>query len=563
MINPLTKYKTYHKNTINIMIHQVCIPLLLMTTYAVLPFYLSAAINTYYSINFLLFDVLSTKSIHSVYYLQTIFVLHLFCRYFLTVGANTVLHIFAWVLQIIGHQYFEKNTPAFVDNLYDSFLFGPYFMFIETFYPSSLEEDSTKKYTIIKNDYDSSKKSIVYFAGLFQKAQKEYNPDLQLSSYNHIYINTYFTNKDIYQDTLVQIMEELNETDIECIVGFSFGGSLALQLKQLYFEKTNKEIKTVLISPGGFQSHTRLETMIQKSSHFLYSLFCNDKWYMIQNYPTYQNTNTLSNTDYIISSTSDFIHSPESNQTHENRIIIKHALHADMINVVTKQNILSQIIKNDYQMEKVITKPLTSHTNKLLFGSHFYPYHITLWLSVSMSNLYIVIKENNTYFSDIVSGFLFSSFMYSLIDYFFHLFLHKLFYTHHKKHHIYPNKLSIIHSSALPVITIMGLLYKFLTYTISENNIRFFLIIGPLYYLAFEFTHLLSHSYKGNNKIILNVKYFHKLHHIDENVHFGFITPFWDYVLGTLSLKYKMTFKELVFGVVPFYSFFMRPVDDV
>ena len=368
-----------------------------------------------------------------------------------------------------------------------------------------------------------------------------------------------FINNDIYKDILIKIIDELGELDIECVVGFSFGGSLTLQFKKIYFEKYNKELKSILISPAGFQSNTFLENIIKTVSNFLYSFYCNDKWYMIKNYPTYQNTNTLSNTDYIIVSTSDNIHNHNSLpiKTHQNSIILKHAPHLSMIGIIKKQNILSQLIKNDYQIEKVNLKPLTSNLNKLLFGGHFYPYHITFWLSISCYNLYLFILNEYSYV-DLFCAFILSSFIYSLIDYFFHMSLHKLFYTHHKKHHIYPNKLSIIHNSMLVVILSMSILSGILSYMLSIINYRFVMFICPLYYLLFEITHLLSHSYKGSNNIIQNAKYYHKLHHIDENMNYSFITPFWDYMFGTLSSKYKVSFIELLFGFIPFYSFFIH-----
>jgi hypothetical protein len=160
-------------------------------------------------------------------------VLHFAFRQTLSFQSNIIIHIASWLLQIVGHKWFENNTPAFLDNLYDSFLFAPYFTFLETFYTLSFELKD--KYTIIKNDYDTSKKYIIYFAGLFQKAHLEYKDiSNDLSSYNHIYINTNFTNNDIYKDTLIKIIDELGEIEIECVVGFSFGGSLALQFKQIY-----------------------------------------------------------------------------------------------------------------------------------------------------------------------------------------------------------------------------------------------------------------------------------------------------------------------------------------
>ncbi len=544
MINPLLKYKAYHQDNTNIVIHQVCVPLLLMSFYSIVPVYLALIANIFYSVNYLMFDVFSTKSIHSVYYLQSLFVLHFIFRQTLSVQHNLIIHIASWVLQIIGHKWFENNTPAFLDNLYDSFLFAPYFTFLETFYPSSFEPKD--KFTIIKDHYDPTKKSIIYFAGLFQKAQSEYKDIANdLSSFNHIYINTNFTNRDIYKDTLVKIIDGLGEIDIECIVGFSFGGSLTLQFKHLY----NKNIKTILISPAGFQSNTFVENSIRRVSWVLYSLYCNDKWYMISNYPTYQNTNVFSNTDYTIVSTDDTIHNPIK---HTNKITFKHASHFDMIKITGKQKIILQMVSNDYDITTVKTKPLTSNLNKLLFGGYFYPYHITFWLCVSGYNLYGFIQNEYSYL-DLFYGFLSSSIIWGCGEYSIHRYwLHKFFYRHHNKHHIYPNKLSIIHTPAILVILKTLFHLSYLRYFVNVSLVMFFI---PLYYLLFEITHLLSHSYKGSSNIILNAKHYHKLHHIDENVNYSFVTPFWDYMFGTLSSKYTVSFTELLFGFIPFYSF--------
>ena len=189
MINPLCKYNAYHQDTTNILIHQVCVPLLLMSFYSTVSIYLAFVVNAFYSVHHLLFDVFSTKSIHSVYYLQSLFLAHFVLRQALSVQSNIIIHIVSWLLQIVGHKCFENNTPAFFDNLYDSFLFAPYFTFLEAFYPSSFEPK--ERYTIIKNDYDTNKKSIIYFAGLFQMAHVEYKGIASdLPSYNHISIQT-------------------------------------------------------------------------------------------------------------------------------------------------------------------------------------------------------------------------------------------------------------------------------------------------------------------------------------------------------------------------------------
>lgn len=557
MINPLVKYKEYHKNKTNIIIHQGCVPLLLLSIYSILPIYCSISANIFYSATYLLFDVFSTKSIHSFYYLQSIFLLHFVFRQYFSLQTNACIHAASWILQIIGHKMFENNTPAFLENLYDSFLFAPYFTFLETFYPASFEVKA--KYTILKPEYDASKKSILYFAGLFQKAELAYkNISNDLLGYNHIYINTNFSNHDVYKDTLAKIMDDLDEVDIECLVGFSFGGSLSLQLKELYREKKNKDLKCVLISPGGFQSNTFVAKSIEFISKYLYSLYKNDKWYMIRNYPIYQNTNSLSNTDYIISSINDTIHHPRMIQMHTNIIVFKHASHLTMISVVKKQKILSQLINQNYRIDSVQTKPLSSTMNKLLFGGHFFPYHITLWLSVSVYNLYTFFQYKYS-IANFLYGFVFASTISSFTEYMFHRFLlHRILYAHHKKHHVYPNKMSIINTPMSMVILTWVFYYFVLNLFINEQIIKSYYIFMTLHYLSFEITHLLSHSYKGANTIILNAKYYHKLHHIDETVNFSFITPFWDYVFGTLSPKYKVSFEELVFGFIPYYSFCLR-----
>ena len=110
----------------------------------------------------------------------------------------------------------------------------------------------------------------------------------------------------------------------------------------------------------------------------------------------------------------------------------------------------------------------------------------------------------------------------------------------------------------LVVILTISLLQCMLSYALSTLTYRLVMFMCPLYYISFEITHSLSHSYTGSNNIILNAKYFHKLHHIDENTNYGFLTPFWDYMFGTLSSKYTVGFTELFFGFIPFYSFFIH-----
>jgi sterol desaturase/sphingolipid hydroxylase (fatty acid hydroxylase superfamily) len=113
------------------------------------------------------------------------------------------------------------------------------------------------------------------------------------------------------------------------------------------------------------------------------------------------------------------------------------------------------------------------------------------------------------------------------------------------------------------IVLLNWIIYRFiLKLIINQEVFVSYFIFTPFNYLSFEITHLLSHSYNGSNNIIFNAKHYHKLHHITENINYSFVTPFWDYLFGTLSPKYNISFIELLFGFIPFYSFFVHDKSD-
>ena len=93
--------------------------------------------------------------------------------------------------------------------------------------------------------------------------------------------------------------------------------------------------------PGGFVSHTLREKIIVFCAKYLYLLFSNDKWYMIKNYPTYQNKFKLQNNDYLICSLKDKIHNPLEYHNLKNRIEFINISHLEMINHLYKKNFSS------------------------------------------------------------------------------------------------------------------------------------------------------------------------------------------------------------------------------
>ena len=329
MMNPLINYKQYHNNKTNILIHKVCIPLLLVTFYSTIPYKFSFLINCFYSSNFLLFDVFSSKSKYCVLYLQVLYLIHILFKKKLSKRNNVFLHGIAWLLQIIGHHYFEHKLPALVDNLYESLIFGPYLIFLETFYSF---KKRNKSFTIINKKYDPSKKTIVYIAGLFQNTKQQFS--IILPEFNQIYITVYKYDQQIID----KIMNRLQNKQIHCIVGYSFGGSIALQLKQ------KQNTPTILISPGGFVSNCLFEKCIRLFAKVMYSVYRNDKWNMIQQYPLYQNTQYLSKDDCLIVSKGDWIHNSSSFINHDRKIEFENISHSNMISIVKKQNIIQTLL---------------------------------------------------------------------------------------------------------------------------------------------------------------------------------------------------------------------------
>jgi uncharacterized membrane protein YGL010W/sterol desaturase/sphingolipid hydroxylase (fatty acid hydroxylase superfamily) len=581
-MDPILKYKQYHKNETNIIIHKVCVPILLISAYGILSNY-ALCMNLFYTINYMIFDVFSKKSIYSAGFLQLLYISSLLLKEICSFDQLVVIHMLSWFLQIIGHEVYEKNTPAFIDNLYDSFLFAPYFVFLEIFYSRSLiQHEQNEQYRIIKQysientpinfiseteectlNEELCKKAnqntiptIVYFAGLFQNSEKEYKKITKnLQCYNHVYINVYFKQNDIFSDVLDNIVNELAEENIECVVGYSFGGSLAKQFKDIYCKKTGKDIHSILISPGGFISNTFFEKCIRFISPYCYWMYKNDKWYMILQYPLYQNTIKETDTDIFILSKDDSVHFPKID---ENRIVTRNIFHSNMMTYVEKQKIIQQLLETNYDIVLVKTKHVSSVVSKLLYGGHFYPYHVGLWSCVSTYYSYVYMY-NQYSITDLCYGGFFASTVWTFTEYIFHRYLlHNMFLSHHQKHHDYPNKKSIIHTPMLLVVlnwfVYLGIVQNILSDPVKLSYYIFF----PLNYLAFEYTHLLSHSYIGNNNIIINAKNYHRQHHFTYTTNYSFVTPFWDYLFGTLHPDYSISFNELLFGFLPFYSFMIH-----
>ena len=132
-------YNKYHMNLVNKIIHIVCIPLISWSICVFLPFYLSLALMIFYSSFYTYIFVYEIKNttvneimavnLHLFIIWMSAVVFRSYCEnYMLYTG---IIFISSWILQFIGHYFFEGNRPALFDSLYQSFAMAPLFTFFE------------------------------------------------------------------------------------------------------------------------------------------------------------------------------------------------------------------------------------------------------------------------------------------------------------------------------------------------------------------------------------------------------------------------------------------------
>ncbi|KAG0617200.1 hypothetical protein M758_5G172300 [Ceratodon purpureus] len=148
-------YGAYHNNKVNVMTHVICVwPLLfgglIMLAYTQplamqFPFMVSLPFHEYMSLNYCFVACV----IYALFYVSLEYksgslaaLLVLFCwiaanalayHYPYTVGWKiaAIIEIVGWTAQFITHGFFEKRSPALVDNLVQACLLAPYFVMLE------------------------------------------------------------------------------------------------------------------------------------------------------------------------------------------------------------------------------------------------------------------------------------------------------------------------------------------------------------------------------------------------------------------------------------------------
>ncbi|KAF5529304.1 DUF962 domain-containing protein [Fusarium napiforme] len=146
----LTFYGAYHHNSVNVAIHMVCVPLILLSGFCMAT-YTGTLIPTpswitppYLDLNL---GVIGA-SLYSLLYLLLEpfagFLLALFCmggaalcNYLHQQNPDTTfqgalaIHVVCWIFQFIGHGKYEGRAPALLDNLIQAIFLAPMFVWLE------------------------------------------------------------------------------------------------------------------------------------------------------------------------------------------------------------------------------------------------------------------------------------------------------------------------------------------------------------------------------------------------------------------------------------------------
>ena len=147
--------------------------------------------------------------------------------------------------------------------------------------------------------------------------------------------------------------------------------------------------------------------------------------------------------------------------------------------------------------------------------------------------------------------------MYGLAEYGMHQTLHSpLWIREHDRHHRAPTKLALIHTPIIFIITI-GMCVPYIIISILYEWHQHCVIwtFAPIHVVLFEMTHKYSHRNRVPIGRLKNMQTYHRAHHRDGNTNYGFTTPLWDIVFGTLSHDCVVSLPAIIVSPIPFAAF--------
>ena len=128
-VDPVDRYRSYHTNAANRLIHVLCIPILAITLLAALgKAHLMVGLAMAYA--FMYAWYLQSLPVGLLLYLGGLVAAAGACR---RLGRRSLAaaHGSAWVAQLAGHACFEGNAPALVAGALDAVIWAPLAVYLE------------------------------------------------------------------------------------------------------------------------------------------------------------------------------------------------------------------------------------------------------------------------------------------------------------------------------------------------------------------------------------------------------------------------------------------------
>ncbi|KAL8663751.1 MAG: hypothetical protein Q9202_003565 [Teloschistes flavicans] len=143
-------YGSYHDHPVNVAIHVLCVPTILMTAFLLgtntpplvpmpqwliipnLPSNLGTIATLVYATLYILMEPVAGGLLAPLMLGGTAYANHLTNTHGQTANYWALgLHIASWIAQFVGHGVFEGRAPALLDNLVQAFFLAPFFVWME------------------------------------------------------------------------------------------------------------------------------------------------------------------------------------------------------------------------------------------------------------------------------------------------------------------------------------------------------------------------------------------------------------------------------------------------
>ncbi|KAL5121251.1 hypothetical protein ACEQ8H_000719 [Pleosporales sp. CAS-2024a] len=171
-------YGAYHHNHVNVAIHIICVPPILLTAFLLLtntpavplPSWLSVpnlplnagtAGAALYSTLYILMEPVAGALLAPLLIGATAFANHLTSTHGATANYWAVaINIVCWVAQFLGHGKFEGRAPALLDNLVQAIFLAPFFVWFEILFSLGYRPELKRRIDLaVEQDIQKFRKS--------------------------------------------------------------------------------------------------------------------------------------------------------------------------------------------------------------------------------------------------------------------------------------------------------------------------------------------------------------------------------------------------------------------